>query len=330
MRRPAAKVGRALSRLRRLEFPGRRAAGAANRAGCRESSLRLCFGGRVRQAVQRHPDIRCSPHSVGHRRVRSRSWRRHRSGRARAPWRRARHRKVDAAAAGCRARCADRRSRPLQLRRGVGASDQAARRAARGGPGASISAGRNVPRAHPRRDRAPQAGARDRRFDSDDFFRALSIRPWQHRPGARSGHASAVRRKGPQRADRAGRPCHEGRESRRAESAGACRRHGAVFRRRAPSCASRRARVQEPLRRGERARRVRDDGDRAPGSAEPVADVPRRALDRQARAPRCSAASKARGRYSSKCRHWSPAARSGTRAEWRAASISSACRCCWP
>ena len=51
--------------------------------------------------------------------------------------------------------------------------------------------------------------------------------------------------------------------------------------------------------------------------------------DRSAsRAPRCCAASKVRGRYSSRCRRSSPAARSGTPAAWQAASISSGCRCC--
>ena len=36
----------------------------------------------------------------------------------------------------------------------------------------------------------------DRRFDPDDFLGAVSVRARQHRPGARSGHASAVRRQG--------------------------------------------------------------------------------------------------------------------------------------
>ena len=50
----------------------------------------------------------------------------------------------------------------------------------------------------------------------------------------------------------------------------------------------------------------------------------------RARAPRCCAASKARGRCWSKCRRSSAPAPTATRAAWRAASISSGCRCCSP
>ena len=80
---------------------------------------------------------------------------------------------------------------------------------------APVPACRDVPRANPRRDRAAQARARHRRFDSDDLLGALSIRARQHRPGARGRDAPAVRRQGPQRSDRARRPRHEGRQSRR-------------------------------------------------------------------------------------------------------------------
>ena len=49
---------------------------------------------------------------------------------------------------------------------------------------------------------------------------------------------------------------------------------------------------------------------------------------RTRRARPCSARSKGRGRCSSKCRRWSAAAPTATRAGWPAASISSGCRCC--
>ena len=62
--------------------------------------------------------------------------------------------------------------------------------------------------------------------------------------------------------------------------------------------------------------------------AESVEAVSRRAAGRTRRARRCCARSKARGRSSSKCRRSSARAPTATRAAWRAASISSGCRCC--
>ena len=126
------------------------------------------------------------------------------------------------------------------------------------------------------------------------------------------------------------RPRHEGRQPRRPEGARARRRHGAVLRRRAPSLASRRARGEEPLRRGQRARRVRDDVARACGRCRIRRSCFSPSGRRTRRAPRCSARSKARGRFSSRCRRSSAPAATATRGAWRAASISSGCRCCSP
>ena len=97
--------------------------------------------------------------------------------------------------------------------------------------------------------------------------------PWQHRPGARSRDAAPVRREGPEHSDRPRWPRHEGRQPRRSEGARARRRHGAVLRRRAPSLASRRARGEEPVRCGERTRRLRDDSHRAASGAESIQAV---------------------------------------------------------
>ena len=108
--------------------------------------------------------------------------------------------------------------------------------------------------------------------------------------------------KGQERADRARRPRHERRQPRRPEGARARRRHGAVFRRRAPSRASRGARVQEPVRRGERARRVRDDGRRACAKCRTRRRCSLPSDRSGSPAPRCCAASRARGRYWWKCR----------------------------
>ena len=62
--------------------------------------------------------------------------------------------------------------------------------------------------------------------------------------------------------------------------------------------------------------------------AEPVEAVPRRAAGERARAPPCCAASRDRGRCSSRCRRSSAPARTATRGGWRAASIRTGCRCC--
>ena len=64
--------------------------------------------------------------------------------------------------------------------------------------------------------------------------------------------------------------------------------------------------------------------------AESVEAVPRRAAGRTRRARRCCAASRARGRCSSKCRRSSAPAPTATRGGWRAASIRTGCRCCSP
>ena len=104
----------------------------------------------------------------------------------------------------------------LQLRRGVRASDQVARRAARRRRRAALPAGRDLSRAHSRGDRAPQAGAGHRRLDADGVLAEVPVGARQHRPGARGGDAAAVRGQGPERADVSRRPRHQGRQPRRA------------------------------------------------------------------------------------------------------------------
>ncbi len=79
------------------------------------------------------------------------------------------------------------------------------------------------------------------------------------------------------------RPRDEGWQHCRAQGARAHRRHGAVLRRRETSRASRRARGEEPVRSGERARRVRDDRPRAPRGSESVETVSRRTAGERAR-----------------------------------------------
>ena len=195
---------------------------------------------------------------------------------------------------------------------------------------AALSARRNLPRAHPRGDRAHQAGARHRRFDPDGLLAEVSVGARQHRSGARGGDAAAVHGQGPERPDVPRRPRHEGRQPRRPEGARARRRHRAVFRRRASSLASRRARGQEPVRRGQRARRVRDDVERPAAGAESVEAVPRRAAVERAGVGRAVL-----GRRLAADPRRSAGARQheqlrNARGGWRAASISSGCRCCSP
>ena len=81
---------------------------------------------------------------------------------------------------------------------------------------AAVSARRNLPRADPRGDRPPQAGARHRRLDPDGVLAQVPVGARQHRPGARGGDPAAVHRQGPERADVPRRPRHEGRQPRRA------------------------------------------------------------------------------------------------------------------
>ena len=137
---------------------------------------------------------------------------------------------------------------------------------------AAVSARRDLPRADPRRDRAHQAGARHRRLGADGVLAEVPVGAGQHRPGARGRHAAAVRGERAEHPDVPRRPRHEGRQPRRPQGARARRRHRAVLRRRAPSLASRRSRGEEPLRRGQRARRVRDDVGRTAAGAESVED----------------------------------------------------------
>ena len=126
-------------------------------------------------------------------------------------------------------------------------------------------------------DRPAAAGASHRRFDPDRVLAEVPVGAGQRRAGARVGDAAAVRGQGAEHPDDSRRSRHEGRQPRRTEGARARRRHGALFRGREASRASRRARGEEPVRRRQRARRLRDDRRRPQGRAESVAAVPRRA-----------------------------------------------------
>ena len=311
-----AEVAGPLCRLRRVELVCRRAR-RRRPAAARAQGHRYALPGSAtagRAALRRHRSVAGRSHSERHRRVRSRARRRHRARLARAARRRARHRQVDAAAAGGRALRADTSGTVLYAS-GEESEHQIKSRGDRLGVGDAplYPARRDLHREHPRGDRPRPAAAAHRRLGADGVLAEVPVGAGQHRPGARSGDAVSVHRQGPQHSDVSRRPRDEGRQHRRSQGARARRRHGALLRGRAAPFASRGARGQEPLRRDQRARRLRDDRQRAQAGRR----IRRRSFSPSGRwrrrDRRCSARSKARGRSSSRCRRW-PAPR---RTAWR-------------
>ena len=197
------------------------------------------------------------------------------------------------------------------------------------GTRAALSAGRNLPRADPRRDRAHQAGARHRRLDPDGVLAEVPVGARQHRPGARSGDAAALHREGPERARRS--------------SSATSRRTAA-----SPGPKALEHVVDTVLYfEGERHhshRVVRAVKNRFGAVSElgvfemtstglrPVPNPSKMFLaERPVERAGFGGAvlgRRARGRSSSKCRRSSAPAPTATRGAWRAASISSGCRCC--
>jgi branched-chain amino acid aminotransferase len=127
------------------------------------------------------------------------------------------------------------------------------------------------------RKSAPPPASAGRRLGADRVLAEVPVGAGQHRPGARGGHAVPVHRQGPQHPHLPRRPRHQGRQPRRPEGARARGRHGALLRGRAAPRPPGRARGEEPLRRGQRARRLRDDRRRPAAGAQPVGAVPGRA-----------------------------------------------------
>ncbi len=100
---------------------------------------------------------------------------------------------------------------------------------------------------------------------------ALQLGAGFGRAGARMRGAADAGRQGKRHVHHPGRPRDQGRRAGRPARAGAHGRHGAVFRRRHAFELPPGARVQEPLRRGQRARRVRDDRKGPAGCRNPSA-----------------------------------------------------------
>ena len=121
-----------LRRLRRVELARRGAAAGQRRRRPRRAIATRWPARAAPRSCTRTSSIEQHAAAVDrHRRVRSRARRRRRARIARAARRRARHRQVDAAAAGGGEHGAHGRAGAVQLRRGIRAPDQVARRAAR-------------------------------------------------------------------------------------------------------------------------------------------------------------------------------------------------------
>ena len=179
-------------------------------------------------------------------------------GRRRADRRRAGHRQVHAAAAGA---CRDRQVAPgaVRERRGVAAADRAAREAARRRRAASVIM-------LPDTDLARiEAAIKSEKPEVAviDSIQTLYFGELQSAPGSvaqvrecaarltRVAKSTGVR-------DGVHRSRHQGGHARRPARARAHGGHGALFRRRHAFALPADPRLQEPLRRGERAGRVRD------------------------------------------------------------------------
>ena len=181
VRRAVAQVAGPLPRVRRVELAGRGAARA--RGGRRPASTAKRYalaGGRRAAALRRHRHGRRRAAVDRHRRVRSRARRRRRARVAGAARRRAGIGKSTLLLQAAAHFAQHDRPGALQLGRGVRAPDQVARRAARRRARAALPAGRDLPRAHPRGDRAARAGA----ASSSTRSRRCSRCKFQSAPGS--------------------------------------------------------------------------------------------------------------------------------------------------
>ena len=273
-------MGRALRGLRRVEHAHRGKTATRGPGPGGRSHLPGKWGGRSALRGRRHGHRGTA--ADRHRGVRSRPRRRNRSGVPGTAGRRAGHRQVDAAASGRGLVRGQRRAGALLLGRGVRAPDQAAGRAPRRGAGAVLPARGNVPRTDARRGRAPATPVARRRFHPDDVLAEDAVGAGQRRADTRGGDEPAVHRQGPEHPDVPRRARHQGRCACGTEGARAHRGHRAVLRGRATPGTPDRPRRQEPVRRDQRARRVRDDRGRAPRRAEPFRALSRATSGRRA------------------------------------------------
>ena len=229
--------------------------------------------------------------ATGIRRIRPRHRRRLRAGLGAAARRRAGHRQIHSAHPGLRDFGAPRRARRLYFGRrgrrpGAPARDQAQSRRCAGG-----ARRRNPGRGHSRhlRDRRPPGVDRDR-FDTDDAHQHGGVGAWNGDAGARKRPGAPAPRQDDGLDDRSRRPCHEGRAGRRAARRRTHGRRRPVLRGRRRASFPHAARLQEPIWRDRRNRRLRDDQPRPRRSRQSIGAFSRRPRLSARRAPRSSPA----------------------------------------
>ena len=273
MRRVLWPVAGPVRRLRGVEFADGSGLGPGGRQA-RTRRLRRRRGGADHRA---ETGFRRTPDPSAHRaeRARPRAGRRPGGRLGGAGRRRSGHRQIDAAAAGagqhgragCR-RCTSRGEECLA---------QVAGRATRLGlPLDGICMRWPKPASKKSSSSCEQAKPTDPVADSIQtlWTRVAQRRARLGQPGARMRRAPGALRQGNRHRGVPGRPRHQGRRHRRPARARAHGRCGAVFRRRERQPLPHPARVQEPLRRGQRTGRVRDGRQRPERSAQPVRDLP--------------------------------------------------------
>ncbi len=188
-------MARAVPRLRRVEQLRGGASGARSR-GARTSGEPLPRDRREAPTLRLHRRGRRGADSLGNRRVRQGARRRHRPRLPCAHRRRAGHRQEHAPPSGGAPSRTLRRRRPLRLRGGIGAPDQAPGRAPRRRRRRALPDGGDGPRAHPGRGRsAPACGPRGR-LGADDLLFAFSLGARQHQPGPGGRDAAPLPRQG--------------------------------------------------------------------------------------------------------------------------------------
>ena len=213
------------------------------------------------------------PHRDRHRRIRPRAgrWIGRRIGDS--ARRRSGDRQVHHPASGGRCTVARARGR-ICLGRGIGAPGRASRAAARARGDQPAAARGNARRGDTRRRRGHRGQGAHRRFDPDRADRGERIVDGVGIPGAGVRRASGASREGRRHRGVPDRTRYQGGSDRRSAHPRAHGRHGALFRKRPGQPLPRHPRGQEPLRRGERDRRVRDDRTGAQGGAQSVGDIP--------------------------------------------------------
>ena len=230
--------------------------------------------------------------STGIERIRPRARRRSGAGRRGADRRRSGHRQIDAAAAVAGGDRRATNARSISAARNRARRSRCARSGLRCWSRARRRASCNCwPRSSSKksRRRSPTERPDVAVIDSIQtvYSDALTSAPGLGRAGARVRGATDAHRQAVGHHHHHGRPRDQGRRARRAARARAYRRYGAVLRGRHAFLVSAGARDQEPLRRGQRTRRVRHDRARLARRGQSVGAVSVAARADRCRVPAC-------------------------------------------